>query len=42
MVVLGQKWLYSGKSDFFRAKLVLFGKRMLFLGKDVVFRKKWF
>ena len=42
MVVFGQKWLYSSKSGSFRAKVVLLGKKMLFLGKVVVFGKKWF
>ena len=42
MVVFGQKWLYSGKSGSFLAKVVLFGIEMLFLGKVVVFRKKRF
>ena len=41
MVVIGQKLLYSGKSGSFRAKLVLFGQKMFFLGKVVVFKKKW-
>ena len=42
MVVIGQKWLYSGKSGSFRAKLVLIGQKMLFLGKVDVLKKKWF
>ena len=26
MVLIGQKWLYSGKSDYIRAKVVVLGQ----------------
>ena len=48
MVVFGEKWLYSVKSDCIRAKKVLFcEKKAAFiqsgfnLAKVVVFRQKW-
>ena len=41
MVVFGQKWLYSGKSGFIRAQVVLFRQKCLYLGKVVVFGQKW-
>ena len=47
MVVFGQKWLYSGKSCCSRARVVVFGKVVLFgqkrllSGKVVVFGKKF-
>ena len=37
MNLFGQKLLYSGKSEFVRAEVVLFGKKWLCLGKVVVF-----
>ena len=42
MVEFGQKLLSLGKSGCIRAKVVLFGQKMLFLGKVVVFGQKWF
>ena len=47
MVLLGQKWFYSGKSGFIRTRLLFSGKMVLFdkngcIGtKVVVFRQKW-
>ena len=46
VVVFGQKWLYSGTSGCIRAKVVDFGKMLLYScnvsvsGKVVVFRQK--
>ena len=37
VVVFGQKWLYSGKSDCVRAKVVVSGKSGVILPKVVVF-----
>ena len=42
MVEFGQILLYFGKSGCIRAKVVLFGQKMLFLRKLVVFGQKWF
>ena len=39
MVVLGQIWLYSGKSCCSRAKEVVFGQKRLYSGIMVVFGK---
>ena len=39
VVLIGQNWLYSGKSGSNRAKVVLFDKKWLFLGKVVAFRQ---
>ena len=47
VVVIGQKYLYSGKSGCsrqsgcIRAKVVVFGQKWLYSGKVVVFRQKW-
>ena len=32
VVVLGQKWLYSGKGEFTRAKVVVFGQKLFYSG----------
>ena len=43
VVVLGQKWLHSGKSCFIRvklfirAKVVVFGYKLFYSGEEVVF-----
>ena len=49
VVVFGQKWFKSGKSDCIRAKVVLFGQKWLYSCKScciraqlVVFGQKWF
>ena len=48
MVVFGQKWLYSGKSGFIRAKVVVFGQcgciraKCLYSEKVIAFGQKWF
>ena len=36
VVLIGQNWLYSGKSGSNRAKVILFGQKWLYLGKVVV------
>ena len=41
MVVIGQKWLYSGKLVVFEKKKVLFVQNWLYSGKVVVFVQKW-
>ena len=37
VVVLGQKWLYLGKSSCIRAKVVLIGQKRFYSGNMVVF-----
>ena len=39
VVVFGQKWLYSCKSGFIRAKTVVFGQKVLYSGKWLYFSK---
>ena len=34
MIVLGQEWLYLGKSGCIRENVVLIGKKVLYLGKN--------
>ena len=41
MVVIGYKWLYSGKSGCIRAKVVVFGQSGCIRPKVVVFGQKW-
>ena len=48
VVVLGQKWFYSGKSGSIRAKIgciwakvVVFGKKLLYSGKSGYIRSRW-
>ena len=41
VVVIGEKWFYSGKSGFIRAKWLYSGKSGSIPTKMVVFRKKW-
>ena len=41
VVVFGQKWLNFSKSGCIRAKIVLFGKTLLYSNKVVVFGQKW-
>ena len=46
MVLFAQKWLYSGKSDFIRAKVdvfgqvVVFGQKCFYSDKEVIFGQK--
>ena len=40
MVVLGQKWLYSGKSGCIRAKVVVIGQNGCIQAKVVEFGQK--
>ena len=40
MVVIAQKWLYSGKSGFIRAEVVVFGRNWFYLGKSCFIRVK--
>ena len=42
MVVMGQNWLYSKKSSFFRVKRCFIRSKWLFLGKSGCIRAKWF
>ena len=37
MVVLGLKWLYSGKNGYIREKVVVFGQKWLYSGMVVIF-----
>ena len=43
MVLIGQKWLFSGKvailgqSGCIRSKVIVFGLRLVYSGKEVVF-----
>ena len=41
MVVIGQKWFYSGKSGCIRAKWLYSVKSGCILAKVVVFGQKW-
>ena len=47
MVVIGERWLYSGKvvvfgqSDCIRAEVVVFGLKWFYWGNKVVFGQKW-
>ena len=40
MVVTGRKWFFSGKSFCVRAKVVVFGQKLLYSRKVVVFVQK--
>ena len=40
VVVIGKKWIYSGKSGSIRAKVMFFGQKWLSSGKVVLFGKK--
>ena len=40
MVVIGQKWLYSGKSGFIRAEVVVLGRNWFYLGNSCFIRVK--
>ena len=41
LVVFGQKWFYSGKSDCIEAKVVAFGESCCIRAKVVVIGQKW-
>ena len=40
MAVFGRKWFFSGKSFCIRAKVVVFGQKLLYSRKFVVFVQK--
>ena len=41
VVVIGQRWLYSGKNCCIRAKVVVFGQSGCICAKVVLIEKKW-
>ena len=40
MVILGQKWLYSGKNGYIWTKVIVFGKKIVLFGKTGCIREK--
>ena len=40
LVVFGQKWLYSGKSGSFRAKVLLYSDKMVVFGEKLLYSGK--
>ena len=40
LIVLGQRWLYSGNRYCFLAKVVVFWQKWLYSGKVVIFFQK--
>ena len=41
MVVIGQKWLYSGKTCLLRARMVVFGLMGCNRARVILFGRKW-